>query len=134
MLPDCRLTTADSENPSLQSDNNLSIFQSTNLPIPRPSASYEGSCTSSSATACSVVSAAGELTAGAGRGALRRAALRRGAARRVVRFAIRFTLRLAERFAVFRFDIFLDIFLLEALRDFAAVFAVFRRFLAMRAP
>ena len=27
-----------------------------------------------------------------------------------------------------------DIFLLDALRDFAAVFAVFRRFLAMRAP
>jgi hypothetical protein len=36
--------------------------------------------------------------------------------------------------AVFFFDAFLDIFLLEALRDFAAVFAVFRRFLAMRAP
>lgn len=77
--------------------------------------------------------------AGAGRGAVRRGAiaraeLRRGAARFTVRFAARFTLRfalrVADRFAVF----FFDIFFFEALRDFGAVFAVFRRFLAMRAP
>jgi hypothetical protein len=67
------------------------------------------------------------------RGALRRAAARRGAARRALRLAVRFTLRFADRFAVFR-DAVLDIFLLEALRDLAAVFAVFLRFLAMRAP
>lgn len=71
----------------------------------------------------------------AGRGAVRRramarAGLRRGAARFALRFAVRFALRLADRFAVF----FFDIFFFEALRDFAAVFAVFRRFLAMRAP
>ena len=69
--------------------------------------------------------------AGARRGALGRGALRRGAARRG---AARRTLRFADRFAVFFFDAFLDIFLLGALRDFAAVVAVFRRFLAMRAP
>ena len=73
--------------------------------------------------------------AGARRGALRRGAaarveLRRGAARFALRFALRFTLRLADRFAVF----FPDAVFLEALRDLAAVFAVFRRFLAMRAP
>jgi hypothetical protein len=39
-------------------------------------------------------------------------------------------LRLADRFAVFLFDAFL----LEPLRDFAADFPAFRRFLAMRAP
>ena len=57
-------------------------------------------------------------------------ALRRGAARRALRLAVRFALRLADRLTVF----FFDVFLLEALRDFAAFFAVFRRFLAMRAP
>jgi hypothetical protein len=39
-------------------------------------------------------------------------------------------LRLADRLAV----IFFDDFFFEALRDFAAFFAAFRRFLAMRAP
>ena len=86
----------------------------------------------------------GSGAAGARRGALgggadvrgavlRRARLgaaRRDAARPVLRFAVRFALRLVDRFAVF----FFDAFLLDALRDFAAVFAVFRRFLAMRAP
>ena len=38
--------------------------------------------------------------------------------------------RFADRFAVF----FFDAVLLDAVRDFVAVFAVFRRFLAMRAP
>ena len=57
-------------------------------------------------------------------------AARRGAARRTLRLAIRFALRFVDRFAVF----FFDAFLLDGLRDFAAVFAVFRRFLAMRAP
>ena len=60
----------------------------------------------------------------------RRGAARRGAARRALRLAVRFALRLVDRFAVFLFDAFL----LDALRDFAAVFALFRRFLAMRAP
>jgi Lipid A 3-O-deacylase (PagL) len=59
---------------------------------------------------------------GARRGAVRRRAARFG--------AVRFALRLADRFA----DFFFDDCLLEALRDFAAVFAAFRRFLAMRAP
>ena len=59
--------------------------------------------------------------------ALRRAdALRRGDARRALRVAV----RLAERFPAF----FLDVFLLAVLRDFAVFFAIFRRFLAMRAP
>jgi hypothetical protein len=70
----------------------------------------------------------------AGRDAVRRRArlgsARRDAARRTLRLAIRFALRLVDRFAVF----FFDAFLLDGLRDFAAVFAVFRRFLAMRAP
>jgi hypothetical protein len=71
------------------------------------------------------------LARGAGRRVdIRRAALRRGVARRAMRFAVRLTLRLADRFAVFLFDAFL----LEPLRDFAADFAAFRRFLAMRAP
>ena len=65
------------------------------------------------------------------RGAVRRAALRRGDARRALRAAVRLVLRLADRFAIFFFDV---IFLLEPLRDFAAVFADVRRFLAMRAP
>jgi hypothetical protein len=43
-------------------------------------------------------------------------------------------LRLADRFAVLFFDIFLLALLLEPLRDFAPVFADVRRFLAMRAP
>jgi hypothetical protein len=73
--------------------------------------------------------------AGAGRGVLRRraagrAALRRGAARFALRFIPRVVLRLADRLTAF----FFDDFFFEALRDFAAVFAVFRRFLAMRAP
>jgi hypothetical protein len=86
----------------------------------------------------------GSGTAGARRGALgafaagrdaiarcaRFGAARRDAARRTLRLAIRFALRLVDRFAVF----FFDAFLLDGLRDFAAVFAVFRRFLAMRAP
>jgi hypothetical protein len=65
-----------------------------------------------------------------------RAAARRGAARRALRFAE----RLADRFAVrARFGrrdalIFFEPFLLADLRDFAAVFAFFRRFLAMRGP
>ena len=70
----------------------------------------------------------------AGRGALRRrarlGAARREAARRTLRLAVRFALRLVDRFAVF----FFGAFLLAGLRDFAAVFADFRRFLAMRAP
>jgi hypothetical protein len=76
----------------------------------------------------------GALGAGAaGRDAIPRTRLgaaRRGAARRTLRLAIRFALRFVDRFAVF----FFDAFLLDGLRDFAAVFAVFRRFLAMRAP
>jgi hypothetical protein len=72
----------------------------------------------------------GALAGAVRRGALRRAAARRGAARRALRFAVRLTLRFADRFAVFLFDAVL----LEALRDLAAVFAVFLRFLAMRAP
>jgi Lipid A 3-O-deacylase (PagL) len=66
--------------------------------------------------------------AGAAAGALRRRP--RGAALRVLRFAVRFALRLADRLAVF----FFDIFFFEALRDVAAFFAAFLRFLAMRAP
>ena len=68
-----------------------------------------------------------------GCGVLRRrmvGAARRRAACGTLRFVERFALRLADRFAVF----FVDAFLLDALRDFAAVFAIFRRFLAMRAP
>jgi hypothetical protein len=67
-------------------------------------------------------------------GVVRRRGPGLGAARRrprvAARFAIRFMPRLAGLFAVF----FLDAFLLDAVRDFAAVFAVFRLFLAMRAP
>ena len=72
--------------------------------------------------------------AGARRSTPRFADTRRGAARRAVRFTARFAVRLADRLTLFFFDPFLDIFLLAALRDFAAFFAVFRRFLAMRAP
>jgi hypothetical protein len=61
------------------------------------------------------------------RGAVRRRARLGAAARRTVRLAIRFAPRLVDRFAVF----FVDAFLLDDLRDFPAVFAVFRRFLAM---
>jgi hypothetical protein len=71
----------------------------------------------------------GALGGAAGRGAVRRRA-RLGIARRTLRLAIFFALRFVDRFAVF----FFDAFLLDGLRDFAAVFAVFRRFLAMRAP
>jgi hypothetical protein len=77
--------------------------------------------------------------AGVRRSTPRFALTRRGAARRTVRFAarltVRFALRLADRLASLFFrDAFRDIFLLDAFRDFRAVFAVFRRFLAMRAP
>jgi hypothetical protein len=86
--------------------------------------------------------------ANAGRGAIARDALRRGAGRRVaarftaargaarraVRLTVRFALRVGVRLTAFFRDAAPDIFLLDALRDFAAVFAVFRRFLAMRAP
>jgi hypothetical protein len=65
---------------------------------------------------------AGRVRGAVRRGAALRAGARRGAARRA--------LRLADRFAVF----FFDVFLIEPLRDFAAVFADLRRFLAMRAP
>ena len=51
-----------------------------------------------------------------------------------MRFGARFALRLAVRLTVLFRDAFRDIFLLDAFRDFVAVFAVFRRFLAMRAP
>ena len=60
----------------------------------------------------------------------RRAAVRVGLRLDAARFALPLALRLADRFTV----IFRDAVLLEALRDLAAVFAVFRRFLAMRAP
>ena len=73
--------------------------------------------------------AAGARRGALGRGAARFAA-RRGAALRALRLAVRFALRLADFLTAF----FFDIFLLDALRDFAAFFAVFRRFLAMRAP
>ena len=67
-------------------------------------------------------------------GAVRRRGPGAAAARRrprgTARFAVRFIPRLAGFLAVF----FLDAFLLDAVRDFAAVFAVFRLFLAMRAP
>jgi hypothetical protein len=108
-----------------------------------PLSFYDGNCTSSSGSVCSGLvssddgcagAAAGALRGARGRGALRRFAARRGAARRALRLTVFFALRLADRFAVFFFDVFPDIFLLGALRDFAAVFAVFRRFLAMRAP
>jgi hypothetical protein len=72
--------------------------------------------------------------AGARRSTPRFADTRRGAARRTVRLTIRFALRLADRLTLFVRDAFRDTFLLVALRDFPAVFAVFRRFLAMRAP
>ena len=116
------------------------------------SASYDGNCTSSSGSVCSgllssdagfVVVPPDSRRAVAARGVLVRAALRRrgarlGAARRraggMARFAagfmVRLALRLAGLFAVF----FLDAFLLDVLRDVVAVFAIFRRFLAMRAP
>jgi hypothetical protein len=68
--------------------------------------------------------------AGARRGAVRRRADARGAARFALRLAVRFMPRLAGRLTV-RF--FADL-LFEPLRDFAAVRAAFRRFLAMRAP
>jgi hypothetical protein len=78
--------------------------------------------------------AAGARRGVLGRGLLARALRRRGpalgAARRRPRGAARFALRLVDRFAVF----FFDAFLLDALRDFAAVLAILRRFLAMRAP
>ena len=61
----------------------------------------------------------------------RDACVRRGAARRALRAAVRLT----ERFPVFFLDAFLlDAFLLVVLRGFAVFFAIFRRFLAMRAP
>jgi hypothetical protein len=78
----------------------------------------------------SSAAAAGSRRGTVRRGTLRRAAFRGGAARRALRAAVRLGLRLADRFAIF----FFDVFLLEPLRDFAAVFADVRRFLAMRAP
>ena len=69
--------------------------------------------------------------AGAAAGVRRRAA--RGAARRALRLGVFFALRLGVRLAIVFFFVF-DGFLLEALRDFAAFFAAFLRFLAMRAP
>ena len=60
----------------------------------------------------------------------RRGAVRRRAARGAARFADPLRAALGRSLAA----IFFDDFLLEALRDFAAVFAAFRRFLAMRAP
>jgi hypothetical protein len=87
---------------------------------------YDGNCTSSSGSACSMfVSAAGTAAAGAG---ARRGALRRGAARFALRFAVFLALRFAGRFAAFFFDAFF-----VDLRD-VAFFAILRRFLAMRAP
>jgi hypothetical protein len=69
--------------------------------------------------------------AGARRGAFAAGVLRRRARGAAVRCgAARRTLRLVDRFAVF----FFDAFLVDDLRDFAVVFAIFRRFLAMRAP
>jgi len=85
----------------------------------------------------------GELAAGAAAGARRRVlrrgaarrALRRGAARRALRRgAARRALRAAARFAGRLPVFFFDAFLLVGLRDFAVFFAIFRRFLAMRAP
>ena len=78
-------------------------------------------------------SGAARFTAGrAARGgaAARRRGERLEAAPRALRLAIRFELRAVDRFV----DLFFDAFLLDDLRDFAAVFVVFRRFLAMRAP
>ena len=65
-----------------------------------------------------------------GGAAARRRGERLAAAPRALRLAIRFELRAVDRFV----DLFFDAFLLDDLRDFAAVFVVFRRFLAMRAP
>ena len=137
MLPDCRLTTADSENFSIC--NPTTFCESCNLPIFQfgTSVSYDGSWTSSSGNVCSMLGATAGCAgaaAGARFGALRRRAavrveLRRGAARFALRFALRLA-RLADRFAV----LLRDAVFLEALRDLAAVFAAFRRFLAMRAP
>jgi hypothetical protein len=139
MFPDCRLTLADSENSSICDPT--TICGSSNLPILQSAIDlcYEGSCTSSSGSVCSmfVSSDAGRAgaAAGAGRGALRvgaapRVELRRGVARFALRFMLRFALLLADRCAV----IFRDAVFFEALRDVTAVFAAFRRFLAMRAP
>jgi hypothetical protein len=81
-----------------------------------------------------------DAVAGAGAGALggvdlggaeRRGVDRRGAAR----LAVRLMVRLAVRFAVRRAGLRAPTFFREAaLRGFALVFDVFRRFLAMRAP
>jgi hypothetical protein len=140
MLPDCRLTIDDSENFSIC--NPTTICESSNPPIFQfgTGVRYEGSCTSSSGSVCSmfVSSDAGcaGAAAGAGRGTLRlgaaaaRVELRRGVARFALRFVLGFALLLADCFAV----IFRDAVFFEALRDWAAVFAAFRRFLAMRAP
>src|SRR5688572_8793092 len=78
------------------------------------------------------LSAARRTAGRAARGgaAARRRGERLAAAPRALRLAIRFELRAVDRFV----DLFFDAFLLDDLRDFAAVFVVFRRFLAMRAP
>jgi hypothetical protein len=91
--------------------------------------SYDGNCTSSSGSVDAIVSD-DALSAG------RAAAARRGAARRALRFAERLADRFAGRARFVRRDalIFFEPFLLADLRDLAAVFAFFRRFLAMRAP
>jgi hypothetical protein len=113
------------------------------LPIDRTGA-YEGNCTSSSGSVCTVfVSSEAGRSTGAGAGA------RRGALGRAARFAERFAARLTGRFppprfalrraapafraALFFFDRPDIIFLLD-LRDFTALLVLFRRFLAMRVP
>jgi hypothetical protein len=102
----------------------------------------------SSSDAGSARAAAGARRGAAGRGVLgfgvlprrwvRLDAARRFAACGTLRFVDRFTLRLADPFALRlaeRCAVFpVAPFLLDVLRDLAAVFAVFRRFLAMRAP
>ena len=70
------------------------------------------------------------VRAARGGAAARRRGARLEAAPRALRLAIRFELAAVDRFV----DLFFDAFLLDDLRDFAAVFVVFRRFLAMRAP
>ena len=67
-------------------------------------------------------------------GAVRRRGPRLAAARRRPPGTARFAIRFMPRFAGFLAVFFFDAFLLDAVRDFAAVFAVFRLFLAMRAP
>ena len=81
-LPGCRLTTADSENPTIC--NPTTICESSNLPIFQfgTCVSYEGSCTSSSGSVCSMFVSSDAGCAGAAAGA-GRGTLRLGAAARV---------------------------------------------------